>query len=200
MNFPLTIPFPLSLYKKLSIPWKKDQCLVDFHQALKKGQSFIQKMSHHYYLFLLLVSVSILLVHQSGATVVPFIKSLKMTLQCSCKTPQSRLIYIGIILSNKKIKNKRQKINQMLLYTEDLEEYAEPNVIYSPKAVVVQRCDRLMGYCHQMGQVCASAESEEEEVTFTVQKTNIPGKPLITIPLKNHSRCECITSNVHRAR
>ena len=76
--------------------------------------------------------------------------------------------------------------------TDELEDYHIPNAIFTPRALLIHRCDRTVGYCAAPAHVCTSVESQEEDVTFHVKNLFYPLKPLVTISLKNHTRCKCV--------
>jgi PDGF/VEGF domain len=96
-----------------------------------------------------------------------------------------------------------------------MEEYAAPNVVYLPSALLVHRCDDSAGCCATPGQTCSSVEHVEELVNFVVHsvvsgdahghhrhsaKKRGERKATATVSLKNHTQCECVGRNNLRAR
>lgn len=96
-----------------------------------------------------------------------------------------------------------------------MEDYAAPNVVYLPSALLVHRCDDSAGCCLTPGQTCSSVEHLEELVNFVVHEHHHAGqhhhgsssankklnrKATVTVPVKNHTQCECVGRNNLRAR
>ena len=90
-----------------------------------------------------------------------------------------------------------------------MEEYAAPNIVYLPSALLVHRCDDAAGCCMTPGHTCTSVESKEELVNYAVQDVfssvvHKNGKQKkhkkITVPLQNHTLCECVGRNNLRSR
>ncbi|EFX82478.1 hypothetical protein DAPPUDRAFT_101472 [Daphnia pulex] len=136
-----------------------------------------------------------LLVSSAVVKTVPFKKNVKTFGEWTCSQPQPRVIHI-----------------------ENLDEYAAPNAIYFPPALVIHQCDQSTGCCKVPGQVCKSLESAEEKIQFAVKAVSTSGsvnnhpaaasnnnnkrnmnsssKPKkekkLMISLTNHTRCECV--------
>ncbi|XP_046448377.1 vascular endothelial growth factor C-like [Daphnia pulex] len=131
------------------------------------------------------------LVSSAVVKTIPFKKNVKTFDEWTCSQPQPRVIHI-----------------------ENLDEYAAPNAIYFPPALVIHQCDQSTGCCKVPGQVCRSVESAEEKIQFAVKavstsgsvnnpaaannnnKRNINSKQKkekkLMISLTNHTRCECV--------
>ena len=87
---------------------------------------------------------------------------------------------------------------------DELEELQSANVIYTPAAVVVNRCDKTTGCCHSVAETCSSVPELEQQVHFTVQVTTLQhrsrhatGVPFLRtrkrkISLKDHTVCVCL--------
>ncbi|XP_046641443.1 uncharacterized protein LOC124326580 [Daphnia pulicaria] len=128
---------------------------------------------------------------KNGGKRVGFKKNVNTANQWSCKHPQPRLVYIS-----------------------QMEDYAAPNVVYLPSALLVHRCDDSAGCCLTPGQTCSSVEHLEELVNFVVHEHHHAGqhhhgssankklnrKATVTVPVKNHTQCECVGRNNLRAR
>ncbi|KAI9563530.1 hypothetical protein GHT06_010993 [Daphnia sinensis] len=148
-------------------------------------------------LFLLTLSVILVLADASttpkvGEKRVGFKKNVNIARQWTCKNPQPRLVYVG-----------------------QMEEYAAPNVVYLPSALLVHRCDDSAGCCLTPGQTCSSVEHLEEVVSFVVHavvSSDAHGhhhhashgikkrEKKVTVSMNNHTQCECVGRNNLRAR
>ena len=94
-----------------------------------------------------------------------------------------------------------------------MEEYAAPNIVYLPSALLVHRCDDSAGCCMTPGTTCSSVEHVEELVSFVVHAVvssdgphhhhhhnNKKKEKKMTVSMNNHTRCECVGRNNLRAR
>lgn len=105
-----------------------------------------------------------------------------------------------------------------------MEEYAAPNIVYLPSALLVHRCDDSAGCCMTPGTTCSSVEHVEELVSFVVHavvssdgphhhhhqqhqqqphnnnNNNKKKEKKMTVSMNNHTRCECVGRNNLRAR
>ncbi|KAK4026616.1 hypothetical protein OUZ56_015617 [Daphnia magna] len=147
----------------------------------------------------ILFSLSVILIMADASTPkigdkrVGFKKNVNIARQWTCKNPQPRLVYVG-----------------------QMEDYAAPNVVYLPSALLVHRCDDSAGCCLTPGQTCSSVEHLEELVSFVVHavvSSDAHGphhqhashgikkrEKKVTVSINNHTQCECVGRNNLRAR
>ncbi|XP_057376695.1 uncharacterized protein LOC130697917 [Daphnia carinata] len=148
-------------------------------------------------LFLFSLSVVLILANASTPQMsekrVGFKKNINIARQWTCKNAQPRLVYVG-----------------------QMEEYAAPNVVYLPSALLLHRCDDSAGCCLTPGQTCSSVEHLEELVSFVVHavvSSDAHGhhhqhashgikkrEKKVTVSMNNHTQCECVGRKNLRAR